>query len=736
MTTPRKGSYSLTVPIDVGTAKDTAAAVKIALVDGGGRVVQSQIVKTAGKQPSATFALEEIPRGGLRVLVGPENADDDALTKLQSVSVTVPSRTFAQSARATLNPIVIAPYYWPWWGNWCRTFTITGTVICPDGKPVPGAQVCAFDVDWFWIWQSKQQIGCAVTDANGFFQISFTWCCGWWPWWWWYLRTWEIDLKLADEIYRNLPPELKVKPIPFPDPVPDLRAIEALIPPSRMPAKLQPAAPARKRFNVGRDLEDKDNLTALKESTSDFLTRAEALRPTFAALVPQIPKIPIWPWYPWYPWRDCNPDVIFQVTQFCDGEFKVIVDQDYSQTQWDIPTSYNVTLLANGDACCGEDTPCGDPCLSITHVCELHRSATDQTSGSPTAGLAYPGYAAPGNETNADRPFAGNIYVQGLPECMGEDVDYYAVDYAQYDPNTNSWSAYSPVPIAFLGAFNRTYFTGSTTPPWTTLSFGPTNVAGITVYPSRKKLEATLPLPWVCFGNCHILFTWVTSSATWADGTYRLRLRPFKEQPPGTLVLQQLDPCHPDEPNEIIITLDNRPWPDLAHVPPNTPGHPCGAGTVHTCTTEPDVDVEAVRLIRADGTIEPILPCGIYQRQPGDALEIDYAVDDPGRHLAQYTLDATYGESQISDLLTGTTLNVITADAKGPTYFDALGQPGIAAPDWHGGRMTVHIPPAEVLLKFPVPCCYQLELRAWKRTIVGCDLRFLHDNLTEYSFFY
>jgi len=78
MTTPRKGSYSLTVPIDVGTAKDTAAAVKIALVDGGGRVVQSQIVKTAGKQPSATFALEEIPRGGLRVLVGPENADDDA----------------------------------------------------------------------------------------------------------------------------------------------------------------------------------------------------------------------------------------------------------------------------------------------------------------------------------------------------------------------------------------------------------------------------------------------------------------------------------------------------------------------------------------------------------------------------------------------------------------------------------------------------------------------------------
>jgi len=140
MATTRKDSYSLTVPIDVGGSKEAAAAVKVALVDGSGRVLQSQIVKTGEKQASATFELEAIPRGA-RVIVGPENADDDSLTKLQTVTVNVSSRLFGESARASLAAITIAPYYWTWWRNWCRDFTITGTVICPDGKPVPGAIV-------------------------------------------------------------------------------------------------------------------------------------------------------------------------------------------------------------------------------------------------------------------------------------------------------------------------------------------------------------------------------------------------------------------------------------------------------------------------------------------------------------------------------------------------------------------------------------------------------------------
>jgi hypothetical protein len=160
----------------------------------------------------------------------------------------------------------------------------------------------------------------------------------------------------------------------------------------------------------------------------------------------------------------------------------------------------------------------------------------------------------------------------------------------------------------------------------------------------------------------------------------------------------------------------------------------CGSGTVHLCSKEPDVDVQAVRLVRADGTIESIQACGIYTRQPGDTIEIDFEADDRNKHLASYSLIATYGENTYSDLLTSTNLNTNGADAKGPTYYLALTQ-GVTAPEWAGGSITVQVPAAQMALKFPTPCCYQLELRAYKRPIVGCSIP-RYDNLAEYSFFY
>lgn len=754
MATSRRGSFSLTVPIEVSKTADTTAAVKVALVDEGGRVLQSQVVKTSGK-PEATFELSEVPKNA-RVVIGPEDADDDSLPKLESVSAAVPSSLFLRSPQATLKALLIPPHFWPIWRRWCRDFVITGTVLCPNGRPVPGAQVCAFDVDWFWIWQSKQQIGCTTTDANGQFTLTFRWCCGWFPWWWWSLRHWQIDVPFAEEVLRTLPPELKVRPIPQPDPVPDLRMIESLIPQNVLPKNLRPQipVPVKPRIRLqGEEAqgdvaqgdetrEDAAAIDALKQTTTAFFERAELLRPVLANLLPRIPRIPDrWPWFPWYPWRDCNPDVIFTVKQFCQGELKVIVDQSFSETQWNIDESHSVTLIANGEACCAEETPCGDPCLSISEVCNIHRPSLDQTSGSPTAGYAFPGATAPPAlpinyeaESQGDRPFAGAITVEGPAACMGEDVDWYEVESSRYNPITGTWSPYIPIPIGYLGAFTRTYFTGSTTPPYTSLQYIPTTRAGKTVYPSRKKMEATLP-PHFCYEGCNILFVWLTDATAWPDGTYRLRLRPYKEQPAETLVLQSLPPCHPDEPNEILITLDNRPVLDLFH-PASSPSHPCGDHTVHTCTTEPDVDIEAVRIIRADPAAVPpvvdVLPCGIYNRQRGDVIEIDFLALDSSEHLGYYTLHATYGENGISDLLDGPTPLANAAGVQpGPTYARALVQ-GAVAPRWRGGRITISVPAS----KFPDPCCYQLELRARKRPIVNCGNTSPYENLAEYSFFY
>ena len=124
---------------------------------------------------------------GLTVIVGPDDATDDELIGLQTINVDVPARRWGGKQELVLPAIQITPYYWFWWLRWCRTFTIRGTLRCPDGSPVPGAVVCAYDVDAWWWWWSRQQVGCATTDANGSFTMRFRWCCGWWPWWWWRL---------------------------------------------------------------------------------------------------------------------------------------------------------------------------------------------------------------------------------------------------------------------------------------------------------------------------------------------------------------------------------------------------------------------------------------------------------------------------------------------------------------------------------------------------------------------
>ena len=133
-------------------------------------------------QGAAKFSLDEAP-SGLRVSVGPHDATDEEMLGFQTLSVDISSQLLSKR-EARLPVIIIPPYYWWWWLRWCRTFVIRGRVLCADGSPVPGAKVCAFDVDWWFFWSSTQQIGCAYTDANGAFEIRFRWCCYWWPWWW------------------------------------------------------------------------------------------------------------------------------------------------------------------------------------------------------------------------------------------------------------------------------------------------------------------------------------------------------------------------------------------------------------------------------------------------------------------------------------------------------------------------------------------------------------------------
>jgi hypothetical protein len=192
--------------------------------------------------------------------------------------------------------------------------------------------------------------------------------------------------------------------------------------------------------------------------------------------------------------------------------------------------------------------------------------------------------------------------------------------------------------------------------------------------------------------------------------------------------------CDTEDDNYIVLTIDNRTTDGSdGHPPSNTPGHPCGSGTVHLCTMEPDTDIVNVTI---GG--QAVGPCTNVQASPGSPLVVDFYAYDQDGHLAYYSLIATYGENLYRDLISladsivplgGTA--VPAAAQVGTDYGAALGQ-GAASPTWRGGavRLTIN----DSSLAFPEPCCYQLELRAYKRTINGCYDEFGYGNLSEYSF--
>jgi len=193
------GGFTLEVPVDASaiSADDLKQQnLKIVVKTCEGELSSQPVKLKADGSGSARFSFAKRP-GALSVLIGPDRAEDMELADSQTITASVPPSLWASKRQLVLEPLRVSYWYWWWWWRWCREFTIHGHVVCPDGKPVPGAEVCAYDVDWFWWWWTKQQVGCTVTDINGSFDITFRWCCGFWPWWWGRYRVWEYQPEIA-----------------------------------------------------------------------------------------------------------------------------------------------------------------------------------------------------------------------------------------------------------------------------------------------------------------------------------------------------------------------------------------------------------------------------------------------------------------------------------------------------------------------------------------------------------
>jgi hypothetical protein len=720
--------FKLEVPLDASGIKDFKPdlAIKVMLVDRKEKTYSTVTQLSKDGKGLATFEFPKNP-GTLRLVLGPEKATEEELLGLQTINLDIPVHKVV-GAELKLKPILIPPYYWDWWHWWCRTFTITGRVLCPDGSPVPGATVCAYDVDWFWWWSSRQQVGCDTTDATGSFEITFRWCCGFWPWWWWRRRFWQIEPPLTDLIIPVLQRDPKLRRLPSPEPKPDFGIFEQLL------------------------AEDVTHLPTTKAA----LANLDELRGRLLKRIPvvaELERLHIWPWWPWRPWWDCTPDITFKVTQNCMGQEKVIVNEGVWDTRWNIPTPLNVTLTASGEACC--IPVCTDPqecpegnCMVFSQACDTPAFNIGGNPGAPAAPVGYvnPGVAA----DHGDIPFAKGVPIYGVfGDAAG--VDYYEFEWSQ-----NPAGPWNPMPPAAAGGFTRWYWEevpppGAGPEDWHPVSFNfvPISGSGRNVVESREHFEANNdPLSWgmtrFWVYNRDLLMRWLTEN-NFSDGTYYLRVKGWNLVG-GNLANERILPlCGTEENNYIVLTIDNRLDPDPGHVPPATLGHPCGAGTVHICTLEPDTDFLAVKIIRGGAEID-IAACGNEKIQEGDTLRIDFVAHDPAGHLSYYTLRAIYRENLAVDLLSlGAPVPlgggpVPAAAQVGPNYgtpqpgyplpSTALNQ-GAVAPVWQGGAMRLEVP---AMSAFPETCCYQLELIAHKRTIVDCSYSLWnHINRSTYA---
>jgi hypothetical protein len=278
------GSYRLTLPAEAARAKSAyalhVAAVPVTAVDHVDRV------------PS-------VPR----VALAPE-ALAQAEVKAPALSV---------SDQLLKNWGVI---FWP---EWC----VSGTLVGPNGCPVPAAQVTVYNVTWTAQGYVKNAMATVTTGADGTFTLCFPWwkwlfcwpCTPWWlcwPWWW-------------EEDILHVIAALEAR---------QHRAGNAL-------ALFQPESHALLR---GQGFPSARVGPAAPDSARTALITRKLGNPALREL------------FPWHWWCCWEPNIVFSATQ----AGTTILDEDPAiNTRWCMQGGQNVTLTGNAATLttCNTGTP-------------------------------------------------------------------------------------------------------------------------------------------------------------------------------------------------------------------------------------------------------------------------------------------------------------------------------------------------------------------------------------------
>ena len=310
---------------------------------------------------------------------------------------------------------------------------------------------------------------------------------------------------------------------------------------------------------------------------------------------------------------------------------------------------------------------------------------------------------------DGDRPFGGTVTVYNANIVTG--VAYYEIQYF----NGSVWGTLPPG-----GAENFVRDWLSAIPPFSSgsvpFSFTSRVVAGssppasVSVVETREHYEATVGLPPSAFWTSNEFLVVPLDSAAFPDGTYQFRVVGWNDAGGGEVTGGRvLLLCDSKVENHWVLTFNNRLDPDPSAI------MPCGGAVpVHLCVTEPNTEIISVKV---NGM--PVSDCDTVDAASG-TLEIDFLASDLTGNLAFFTLDSIDGNTYPAvDLLhqPSSSLTLLAGDFAGPTYGEALGA-GATAPTWQGGTMRLTVEAAEAFLG---PCCYQLKLTAFSRTVISCD---------------
>ena len=127
--------YTLSVPLD-GTAithTEEDGPVKVVAQGANGAITSTEVDLRDKAEVTATLTFARRP-STVKIAVGPATATDDHILTADTLTARVPGRVWLDTRKLTLAAIKIGPWYWGWWRRWCRTITVRGRLICPDGS--------------------------------------------------------------------------------------------------------------------------------------------------------------------------------------------------------------------------------------------------------------------------------------------------------------------------------------------------------------------------------------------------------------------------------------------------------------------------------------------------------------------------------------------------------------------------------------------------------------------------